>query len=293
VAVMLDGEHLRVHTASLGTRTINTAWAWQCETVDIAYSIVDVFTDRPLAGNALCVVLDPVPEPVMQAIAREVNLSETTFPRVVDTAEYENRIFTPGAELPFAGHPTLGSAWVLGPGQWAQRTSGATVAVEVDEGGAVLTQPDPTFSEIDPAPSVAAAGLSAAVGAWVGAAGNRFNYVLTDAPIDRLQPDLNAVGAITGRHETVGFAIARRLDDARLHVRVFAPGAGIGEDPGTGSAAGPIGMLARRHLGTNADIVIAQGAEIARPCHIEVHAEAGNLKVGGRVAQCAKGHFSL
>ena len=73
-----------------------------------AYRVVDVFTERPLAGNALCVVLDPVPPPVMAALAREVNLSETSFPVVVADGEYEVRIFTPGAELAFAGHPTLG-----------------------------------------------------------------------------------------------------------------------------------------------------------------------------------------
>lgn len=71
----------------------------------LRYRIVDVFTDVPLAGNALCVVLDPCPEPVMTAIAREVNLSETTFPVVTGEDSYEMRIFTPSAELPFAGHP--------------------------------------------------------------------------------------------------------------------------------------------------------------------------------------------
>ena len=78
--------------------------------IELRYRIVDVFSDRPLAGNALCVVLDPCPEPVMLAIAREMNLSETTFPVVVDEREYEMRIFTPLAELPFAGHPSLGTA---------------------------------------------------------------------------------------------------------------------------------------------------------------------------------------
>lgn len=265
--------------------------------MEIAYRIVDVFSDRPLAGNALCVVLDAVPEPVMQAIARETNLSETAFPLITAAAEYENRIFTPGSELPFAGHPTLGTAWVLGPGKWTQRTSGATVPVEVDEGGAVLTQPDPVFTEIEAGPLAGAAGLpesaAASATAWVGAAGNRFVYLLTDTPIDRIQPDLNAVAAISRRHDTVGFAVARSLDDRTLHMRMFAPGAGVTEDPGTGSAAGPVAMLARQRWGMDEDIVIHQGAEVGRPCRMEVHAEVGALRVGGRVVQCAKGHFSL
>jgi trans-2,3-dihydro-3-hydroxyanthranilate isomerase len=262
--------------------------------MDFAYRIVDVFSDRPLAGNALCVVLDPVPEPVMQAIAREVNLSETTFPTVVGDFEYENRIFTPTAELPFAGHPSLGTAWVLGPGRWTQRTSGATVTVEADAEGAVMTQPDPDFAEADPAPAVKALGLPGADGAWVAsAAGNRFLVVLTDSPIDRLQPDHSALGGAARDAGCFIVAAVERLDDAALHVRVFVPGAGIAEDPGTGSAAGPIGVLARRHWGTNADVSIRQGAEVGRPCLIEVHAEPGAVRVGGRVAGCAKGHFSL
>src|SRR5205814_166060 len=84
---------------------------------------------RARAGNAVCVVLDPCPEPVMGALAREVNLSETTFPTVIGDDEYDVRIFTPTGELPFAGHPSLGTGWVLGPGRWTQTSAGATVVV--------------------------------------------------------------------------------------------------------------------------------------------------------------------
>ncbi|MDQ1438045.1 MAG: trans-2,3-dihydro-3-hydroxyanthranilate isomerase [Acidimicrobiaceae bacterium] len=262
--------------------------------LDFEYRIVDVFSDKPLAGNALCVVLDPVPEPVMQAIAREVNLSETTFPVVTADGEYENRIFTPTLELPFAGHPTLGTAWVLGPGRWMQHTAGADVEVVVDQGGAVMTQPDPTYSPADSADAVQALGLPGAEGAWVAqAAGNRMFLVLTESAIDRLEPDMHAVAAVSRNNSSVTLAVVRRLDDRTLHVRVFVPGAGIPEDPGTGSAAGPIGLLARTHWGTDADVTVRQGAEVGRPCIIEVHAEEGALRVGGRVAMCAKGHFSL
>jgi len=262
--------------------------------LEFAYRIVDVFTDRPLSGNALCVVLDPVPEPVMQAIAREVNLSETTFPVVTGDGEYENRIFTPTGELPFAGHPTLGTAWVLGPGTWTQRTSGATTTIEVDEAGATMTQPDPVFTETDLGPAVTAAGLPGAEGAWIAsAAGNRLFLLLTDAPIDRLSPDMAAVAELNRRTQSAVFGVVRRIDDTNLHVRVFCPAVGIVEDPGTGAAAGPIALLARQQWGSAADAVIRQGVEIGRPCHIAVHAEMGNLRVGGNVAACAKGHFLL
>src|SRR3954454_12065957 len=93
--------------------------------------------------------MDPCPEQLMGAIAREMNLSETTFPTATASAAYRMRIFTPSAELPFAGHPSLGTAWVLGPGRWEQTTAGAVVTVEADATGAVMTQPDPEITEVD------------------------------------------------------------------------------------------------------------------------------------------------
>lgn len=258
------------------------------------YWIVDVFTDQPLAGNALCVVLDPVPEPVMQAVAREVNLSETTFPVVTGKDDYEMRIFTPTSELSFAGHPSIGTAWVLGAKRWTQRTSGATIEVEADEHGAVMSQPDAEFNEVDPGPSVKALGLSTWDGAWVArAGGNSHLIVLTDSPIHRLEPTDGAVRSAARMANAFTLAVVERRRDAELHVRVFVPGGGIPEDPGTGSAAGPIGVLAREQWNTPEDITVKQGLSIGRPCTIQVHAEKGNVRVGGRVSLCAKGHFLL
>ena len=85
----------------------------------------------------------------------------------------------------------------------------------------------------------------------------------------------------------------RRVDDRTLHVRVFVPGAGVPEDPGTGSAAGPIALLARRRWGTDVDVVIRQGDETGRPCRIDAHGEEGAIRVGGRVTACAEGSFVL
>ena len=258
------------------------------------YRIVDVFTDRPLAGNALCVVVDPCPAEAMAAVAREVNLSETTFVTAVEPGRYEMRIFTPGAELGFAGHPSVGTAWVLGPGRWTQVTSGATVTVEADADGAVMSQPDPVFREVDPEPPAAALGLPGAEGAWWGEAGGTTHlYVATEAPLDDLAPDLNAVAEVSRRHGTVTVAPFRRLDDTTVHARVFAPASGIAEDPGTGSAAGPIGLLARRWWGTAVDVTVRQGDEIGRPCRIRVHAAEGDVRVGGSVSACAEGRFTL
>jgi len=262
--------------------------------VRFAYRIVDVFTERPLAGNALCVVLDPVPAPVMAALAREVNLSETTFPVVIADGAYEVRIFTPAEELPFAGHPTIGTAWVLGPGRWAQRSAGATVMVEATAGGAVMEAPEPTFEDVDPGPAVTALGLPGAEAAVVAEAGGiRHLLVPTEAALGALRPDLNAVTEVLRRHRTTSVAPVRRLDDRTLHARVFCPGTGIPEDPGTGSAAGPFARLARQRWSMEPDLTICQGDEIGRPCRIQVHADAATLTVGGGVTACAEGHFTL
>lgn len=258
------------------------------------YRIVDVFSDRPLAGNALCVVLDPCPADLQPRLAREVNLSETTFPRLTGERAYEMRILTPDGELPFAGHPSLGTAWVLGPGRWTQTTAGATVEVVADAAGARMSQPDPVVESYDAGAPTAAVGLSGAEAAWrVVVGGSGFLLVATEAPLEAITPSMLQVAAVTTTAEASGLGVFRRLDDRTLHVRMFLPGIGIPEDPGTGGAAGPIGVLARRHWGTDADVTIRQGDEIGRPCRIDVHAELGAVTVGGRVAACAEGRFSL
>jgi trans-2,3-dihydro-3-hydroxyanthranilate isomerase len=260
----------------------------------VRYRIVDVFSPRALAGNALCVVLDDCPEELMLAIAREVNLSETTFPSVTARGRYRNRIFTPTTELPFAGHPSLGTAWVLGPGRWEQTTSGAVVTVTADETGAVMTQPEPEITEVEGDGTPAAFGIAGVDGAFVAtAAGNRLLLVPTSADLSAARPDEVMIKALCERHDTILAGVVRRLDDGHLHVRVFVPRAGIAEDPGTGGAAGPIGVLARRLWTMNADMTIQQGDEIGRPCRIEVHASDGDLTIGGAVTKWAEGHFEL
>jgi trans-2,3-dihydro-3-hydroxyanthranilate isomerase len=258
------------------------------------YRVVDVFSERPLAGNALCVVTNPCPPELMAAIAREMNLSETTFPLVTGPASYSMRIFTPNAELPFAGHPSIGTAWTLGPGSWEQTTAGAVVRVDADAHGAVMTQPDPELTKVDAAAAIAALGLPGADGAWrCVAGGTRHVLVATDAPLDALEPDGHAVARAAADAGGMSLCPFRRINDKTLHVRVFVPAMGIAEDPGTGSAAGPIGVLARQLWNTGVDVEITQGAEMGRPCRLEVHAEPGAIRVGGRVTGCAEGSFLI
>lgn len=262
--------------------------------IELRYRIVDVFSDRPLAGNALCVVLDPCPEPVMKAIAREVNLSETTFPVVVDERSYEMRIFTPSTEMPFAGHPTLGTAWVLGPGRWTQTTEGGTVAVEANQDGAVMTQPAPSVIDVNALPAMAALGLSEVEGAFLATASGLSHVILpTTTTIDGLAPAPTEVAAAARRLGGISLCALRRLDDHTLHMRVFAPGVGVGEDPGTGSAAGPAAAVAGAVWGTADEVSILQGAEMGRPSRMEVRMAEGEVRVGGRVAACAEGRFTL
>jgi trans-2,3-dihydro-3-hydroxyanthranilate isomerase len=261
----------------------------------LRYRLVDVFTDRPLSGNPLCVVLDPCPSDVMQKIAREANLSETTFPSQTGDDSYEMRIFSPTVELPFAGHPSIGTAWLLGPRRWTQVTSGATVIVEADEHGARMTQPQPEFEplEAEREAILAALGLRSADSIYRSTAGGTTHVLVATAePIDALAPDLARVAAVsrTCRAHTV---VPMRADDgANLHARVFGPAAGVPEDPGSGSAAGPIALVARQLWGTDERVVVGMGAEIGRPSRIEVDV-TGEILVGGRVAISAEGDFLI
>jgi trans-2,3-dihydro-3-hydroxyanthranilate isomerase len=266
---------------------------------DLRYRIVDVFSDRPLAGNALCVVLDECEPSLMQAIAREVNLSETTFPHLTGARTYDVRILTPSSELPFAGHPSLGTAWSLGAehgsGRWSQTSPGATVTIDVDGDGARMTQPPPVLEAlVDETGMGAAAGLATTVGSWVAeAGGNRHLIVATEDALDALRPDLRQIEALSAASKATTFAVVRRRDDHTLHVRVFAPSVGIVEDPGTGSAAGPIGVLAKELWGMADSMTIFQGAEMGRPCRIDVELGVDGPIVGGRVALCAEGRFTV
>jgi trans-2,3-dihydro-3-hydroxyanthranilate isomerase len=259
----------------------------------VPYRVVDVFTTTPFAGNALCVVLDDVAGHE-QAIAREANLSETTFPVRTGDGAYRMRIFTPGSELPFAGHPTLGTAWTMGQGRWEQTTSGAVVTVAVDGAHAELAQPDPEVREVDAEGVADALGLPGVEGAWLGVSGGTPHVLVpTASPLDGLTPDLGAVAAVAGRVGGISLCPFRRVDDRTLHVRVFVPGAGVPEDPGTGSAAGPIAVLAHERWSTDVDVTIRQGAEIGRPCTIEARGARGDVRVGGDVVASAEGRFLL
>ena len=263
----------------------------------LRYHVVDVFTERRYAGNPLAVVLDAddLSTDQMQRIASEFNLSETTFPVAASAvgADYRLRIFTPRAELPFAGHPSVGTAWLLrslgrvGAGRVVQECGAGLLPLQVADEEVVLTGGAPVVGEpVDAAPFLAAVGLpgEAATGVpvrWAGT-GIEFGFlnVYEDA-VARCKPDLQRLAALGNAGVSV-FSYAA----GRAHARVFAGGVGVPEDPATGSAALGLGVWLVASGLADADgessYVVEQGVEMGRPSTLRATVRA----VGGRAVEC-------
>jgi trans-2,3-dihydro-3-hydroxyanthranilate isomerase len=285
--------------------------------VRVPFTLVDVFTDRPLAGNQLCVVTDPpqgLTTQTMQLLAREIGYSETTFVTRAAGDRYSMRIFTPDAELPFAGHPTLGTAFVLvergrvGTSP-TQEVAAGEIPVEVDlpGGRARMRQLDPEFGEEfdDRAILAAAIGLSVRdlhpeLAAQVISTGLSSLLVpLRDAEtLRRAERDARSVRVACERSGAESF-YPFAISDAGVWARMFDPGEGIGEDPATGSAAGPLGayLAARGLAGMPGTMLVHQGEQVGRPSRLEVQVrqEGGGwlVHVGGGVRIVGEGAFEL
>jgi trans-2,3-dihydro-3-hydroxyanthranilate isomerase len=276
------------------------------------YVVCDVFTDVPLAGNQLAVFtdardLDPL---TMQALARETNFSETVFvlPPSNADADVRIRIFTPALELPFAGHPTLGAAFVLG-GPLSKivirlETGAGVIPVELERDGPRIVfgrmeQPIPKIEPVaDPAPIFAALGVSGSglpVERYDLGPGHVYIELGSAEEVAALQPDIGALARATPDGVN---CFAR--DGQRWKTRMFAPNHGVDEDPATGSAAGPLAVHLARHgrIPFGERIEIKQGAEINRPStlYAEAHGSADELQrvvVGGCAVTVARGQFSF
>jgi trans-2,3-dihydro-3-hydroxyanthranilate isomerase len=285
--------------------------------VEIPFRLVDVFTPVPMSGNQLCVVPDPIDlnGSTMQALAKEIGFSETTFVTEAEGDRYAMRIFTPDAELPFAGHPTLGTAFVLvsegrvtSPG--TQRTTAGEVPVEVDlaSNSAWMTQLPVVFGRVfeDRALIARAIGLEpddlvSELPVQTVTTGLLWTIVPVrdGARLGRAQRDgraLEEVAAISGDEGLYLFAAT----GGGVTARMFDAGHGIGEDPATGSAAGPLGAyLAEHHLaGMPGSILVRQGERVGRPSEllVEVRGERGGgwrVRVGGGVHVVGSGAFRL
>jgi trans-2,3-dihydro-3-hydroxyanthranilate isomerase len=279
------------------------------------YQLVDVFTDKAFGGNPLAVFREPgkLDATTMQSIAKELHLSETTFvlpPTSSTTADHRVRIFTPDAELPFAGHPTLGTAFVLAEGKdGTTRLEGGVgiIRVTLNEGFVQMDQPLPAFSGTTITRKAAAEALGLAV-----------EEVRSDVPIQigssgvpLLFVPLANLKAVRRAHRPNGlnanahvyvFAMSGERSGSQVHGRMFDEGLGIGEDPATGGAQGPLGAYIVAHelvrVEPTTRIRVEQGFEIGRPSILDIEVDRAGaavtaVRVGGRCVPMGGGWLDI
>jgi trans-2,3-dihydro-3-hydroxyanthranilate isomerase len=274
------------------------------------YVIADVFTDVPLEGNQLAVFVDApdLDEQLMQRVARELNLSETVFVTARRESAADIRIFTPVTELAFAGHPVLGTAFVLGADTGAAtvrlRTPGADVAVKLTRDGGQISygemeQPVPSMRPFpDTDELLEALGVERS---WLPVEiyrnGPEHVYITlgSEDEVRSLTPSLTPLQ----RLGPFGFSCFAKSGH-RVKTRMFAPALGVAEDPATGSAAGPLAVHLARHglIEFGEQIAIHQGEEIARPSLLYARAEGTperieRVLVGGSAVVVARGEYRL
>jgi trans-2,3-dihydro-3-hydroxyanthranilate isomerase len=280
-----------------------------------AFTFVDVFTSRPLAGNQLAVFTDArsIPEELLQPLAREVNFSETVFvyPATAD-GDARIRIFMPGAEIPFAGHPVIGTAHVLATGNAKSdirlETGVGTVSVRIERDGerpsfGWMRQPVPTEVPVhDTAPILAALGVTGSeLPITLYDNGMLHLYVMLpdESAVADLDPDPRALAHATRPPaQYVGGVNCFAGTGTRWKTRMFAPGEGIPEDPATGSAAGPLAahLLRFRLIPAGELVEISQGTEIGRPSTLFARVSGTpdrieQVEVGGAAVVVAEGRF--
>jgi PhzF family phenazine biosynthesis protein len=281
----------------------------------LGFQQVDVFTAVPFRGNPVAVVLyaDDLSSEQMQSIAAWTNLSETTFvcEPMDQRADYRLRIFTPKRELPFAGHPTIGSAHAVlrrglnprAPDRLVQECGKGLVDIKIDDERLLLALPEPQFREptkphlaaVADALGVSATDLHQAAIIDVGPVWFTVQLVSGDA-VRALAPDmgklaaLNSIG-ITGVNV---FGVYPAGADADLEVRSFAPGDGIPEDPVCGSGNGCVAALIRRDGILKARSYIAsQGRCLGRDGKVAVEFEGDRIWLGGQAVTCIEGSLKI
>ena len=297
----------------------------------------DVFTGQPFGGNPVAVFPNAqgLTDFELQQIAREMNLSETVFvlPPTDEAAVVRLRIFTPTQEIPFAGHPVLGTFYVLAQLGLIAVTDGVTrvmqecniglypVEIHARDGQVtrvVMTQPKPLFlGTVEETEDLFH--ISKALGL------PKYQIVDTKAPVmvvstglpvvivpvraltavRSIEPDGSAIVDICERFGTNGIMVYTTMtveDHATVHTRMFAPAIGILEDPATGSASGAMGAYLVHNglveVGPLTEIIIEQGYEIGRPSRILVQVESDDdaiqtVKVGGQVVMVVEGTLSF
>jgi trans-2,3-dihydro-3-hydroxyanthranilate isomerase len=285
--------------------------------MDLPFHLLNVFSiaGEPFSGNPLCVFPEAsrLNEEEMQAWTRQFNLSESTFVlgrgEGKDLGEADVRIFTPGHEMPFAGHPTLGTAVVLAtPLQLDEirlETGMGVVPVRLERDGGRITfgrmvQPLPTVQPYDAADDLLAAlGVERSelpVELYDNGIQHVYVALRSEDEVAALRPDLTRLADLPAVIGINCFAGSGR----RWKTRMFAPGDGVPEDPATGSAAGPLALHLARHgrIAFGDEIEISQGAEIARPSKLYARVEGTRdgvqaVEVGGSAVIVARGEFRL
>jgi trans-2,3-dihydro-3-hydroxyanthranilate isomerase len=276
------------------------------------YVVADVFTDCPLEGNQLAVFTDAreLPEERLQPLARELNLSETVYVYPREHGGHAKiRIFTPTTEVPFAGHPTLGTAFVLGgPLQLEEirlETGAGVIPVRLEREGARIafgwmTQPIPTVAKYGAASDLLAAlgveGSSLPIEVYDNGLQHVFVALQSEEEVAALEPDMSPLARLP---DVLGVnCFAGR--GTRWKTRMFAPGGGVPEDPATGSAAGPLACHLVRHglVAPGTEVQISQGAEIRRPSTLYARVDGSperieRVEVGGSAVIVARGEFRL
>jgi len=276
---------------------------------------VDVFTSVPFKGNPVAVVFgaDSLTAAQMQSIANWTNLSETTFvcAPTHEDADYRLRIFTPRSELPFAGHPTLGSAWAFmrrglqpkTPGVLVQECARGLVALRKVGNSLFFALPEPNLAEVD-------AGTLSSVKQALGVASDA---VLVSKVIDvgavwltiqldsaqsviELNPDMPALAATTSAITGVTvFGLYPEGEQSAVEVRSFAPTLGVPEDPVCGSGNGSVAALIRQHRILDVSAYKAsQGRRVGRDGLVEVEfSPDGQIWLGGRAVTCIEGILAV
>jgi PhzF family phenazine biosynthesis protein len=280
------------------------------------FRMVNVFAESTFGGNALCVFEDArgLDDLTMQALARQFNLSETTFIFPSEQADARVRIFTTGYEMPFAGHPTLGSAHVLR----ALRGGGDNLLLEFKAGLVpvkaqadiwTLTAPTPNGPQCH-APQEPTELICAMLGLtlddllgeplWVNTGSDQLLVPLkSSAAVRRAQPaqDLLPQWPVSSLKRKTAYVFAFDGTPERVLARYFftMQGGGVAEDPGTGSACANLGGWL---INTGAElprrIEVNQGEFVGRPCHLRLHVSAAHeIEVGGRVLELGRGHIDI
>ena len=267
-----------------------------------AFKQVDVFTEKPLLGNPVAVVIgaEDLETELMQRIACWTNLSETTFLLKSDQADYRLRIFTPRQELPFAGHPTVGSAhaaiesgFVEKTGRLRQECGAGILDLSLEADGSCVRAPQARLADVRRQLPFANKLLRIDVGpVWI------VGEMSDAASLAALKPDMDALSAFTLDHEATGVTVfaASADGESAIHVRSFAPAHGIPEDPVCGSGNISVAAYLRQTGGVKRfgeRYISRQGMQVGRDGRVYVRIEEDAIFIGGQAVTCVDGNLRI